>query len=167
MIPCLFTRQWARSWSWKHSQHLLVLPSVHFPTTLQHLILSHKADRLLLSFKMKLHGWNKWAPFNLLHRLKKKYLTNIHHLFNIIVPKPCQIFHIYLPFIQYYFAKTLSSVCQIFNKNLIQPLTQYNSGRMIYFRENSTNVKMKWKEFIVRLTYVVDAKYYGSIFLHK
>ena len=66
-----------------------------------------------------------------------KYLINIHHLFNIIVPKPCQIFDKYLPFVQYYFVETLSNLCQIFNKNLIQQLTQYNSGRMIYLRENS------------------------------
>ena len=58
-------------------------------------------------------------------------------MFNIIVPKSCQIFDKYLPFVQYYCAKTLSNLCQIFNKNLIQQLTQYNSGRMIYFRENS------------------------------
>ena len=68
-----------------------------------------------------------------------KYLINIYHLFNIIVPKPCRIVDKYLPFIQYYFAKTLSNLCQIFNKNLIQQLTQYNSGRKIYFRENSNN----------------------------
>ena len=58
-------------------------------------------------------------------------------MFNIIVAKPCQIFDKYLPFVQYYCAKTLSNLCQIFDKNLIQQLTQYNSGRMIYFRENS------------------------------
>ena len=60
-----------------------------------------------------------------------------YHLLNIIMPKPCQILDKYLPFIHYYFAKTLSNICQIFNKNLIQQLIQYNSGRMIYFRENS------------------------------
>ena len=29
--------------------------------------------------------------------------------------------------------------------------------------KNPRNIKMKWKEFIGRLTHVVDAKYYGSI----
>ena len=53
------------------------------------------------------------------HLWLNKTLPNIFHVFNIILPKPYQIF----------------------NKNLIQQLIQYNSGnvgRMIYFRENST-----------------------------
>ena len=66
-------------------------------------------------------------------------MIHIYHFFNIIVSKPCQIFDKYLPFVQYYCAKTLSNLCQIFNKNLIQELTKYHSGRMIYFRENSIN----------------------------
>ena len=41
----------------------------------------------------------------------------------------------------------MSNFCQIFNKNVIQQLTQYNSGRMIYFRENSngpyTNIPLR------------------------
>ena len=73
-----------------------------------------------------------------------KYLINISHLFNIILPKPCQIFGKYFSFVQYYFAKTLSNLCLIFAKSLtkilINNFNQYNSGnvgRMIYFRKNS------------------------------
>ena len=51
-----------------------------------------------------------------------KSLINIYHLFSIILPKPCQIF-----------AKSLTKK--------IQQLTQYNSVRMIYFRENSIVVE--------------------------
>ena len=51
-----------------------------------------------------------------------KYLVNISHLFNIILPKPCQIFGQYFSFVLYYFAKTLSNLWQISNKNLNQQL---------------------------------------------
>ena len=63
--------------------------------------------------------------------------------------KLCQIFDKDLPFAQYYCAKTLSNLCQIFNKNLIQQLTQYNSGRMIYFRENLIPLIYICKVFII------------------
>ena len=43
----------------------------------------------------------------------------------------------YLPVVQWSQVKTLPNLCQIFSKNLIQQLTQDNSGRMIYPRENS------------------------------
>ena len=62
-------------------------------------------------------------------------------MFNIILPKPCEIFAKCLLYVQYYFTQILWNLCQIFGKSLtIIWFNQYNSvnvGRMIYFRENS------------------------------
>ena len=50
-------------------------------------------------------------------------------MFNIILPKPCEIF-----------AKFLLKICQKFGKDFTRFFNKYNCGtydRMIYFRENS------------------------------
>ena len=49
-----------------------------------------------------------------------KYLINLHHVFNIILLKPCKIF-----------VKYLSNIWQIFNKNLIQQLMQYSTNTIL------------------------------------
>ena len=71
-------------------------------------------------------------------------------MFNIILPKPCEIFAKYLLHVQYYFTiiigKSLTKIW--FNNWSNGILNQYNSvnvGRMIYFRENS-NVKSSLSE---------------------
>ena len=61
-----------------------------------------------------------------------KYLINLYHVFNIILPKPCKIF-----------GKSLANLKQEFNSTTDPKFNQYNSvrsGRMIYFRENSSEV---------------------------
>ena len=143
-----FTRQWARSYSWQHSQYLLVLPSIqgewHYlfwipvgkeVTSFRHFYLklvSWVATVWDTSFRQKclklrchdfsvLADWStkqchapctlgKTSMFSWLRSyslLSKtgmvqwffmvkynfaKYLINIYHAFNIILPKPCEIF---------------------------------------------------------------------------
>ena len=44
-------------------------------------------------------------------------MINIYHMFNIILPKPCEIF-----------AKFLLKICQKFGKDLTRFFNKYNSG---------------------------------------
>ena len=61
-----------------------------------------------------------------------KYLINIYHMFNIILPKPCEIF---AKFLLKICLNYLAKISQGFSTNTIL----VHSDRMIYFMENSNN----------------------------
>ena len=78
-----------------------------------------------------------------------KFLINLSHVFDIILPRPCKIF-----------LKSLANLYQKFNSTTDPIFNQYNSvrsGRMIYFRENSSGVRFmigRNSEWLFLLTFL-------------
>ena len=119
-----YTRQWARSWSWKHGQHLLVLPSVHSPW---HCLFrdqySNAEKSWCLTFSLQLVSW----------------------MVTTSLPNLCQIFN--KNFINKNFVKFLTNLWQIFNKKFnstTDAIVYSTNTNLATLAEWSTLGKLDW-----------------------